>query len=205
MLEQIELLVNSLGPDVIYLLLVVGIWGVIAALYVPGTGAPEGVGAVGLIAAGIGLLLLPTNPAGLLLFLAAAAAFIAMLFFRHDRWLAASGAALHLAGSMLLFRAGSRVSPALSLLTTSAALLFFYLVLLPGLRIQDQRGALGEAALIGEEARVVSMVNPQGTVTIYGEVWQALSPDPIEPGTRVRVVGQEGLRLHVTPIERLPT
>ncbi len=195
-------LVQSLGPNAVYIVFMAGLWMAVTAVYVPGTGIPEVTALVGLALAGVGLVALPTNPIGVILMVAGLACFLALIYYRHDWQLILSGAVLQVIGSVFLFRAGWGVSPLAIVLANAAALAYHQVVLLPGLRIQDQAARNKDATLIGQHAEVVSKIAPTGTVRIRGEMWSARADAPLESGQWARVVAREGLQLLVVPSER---
>lgn len=198
MFEQLTQTVQSIGPDIFYGLLMLGLWCIITAVYLPGTGLPEGAAAVSLALASAGLLLLPATLAGLILLSASLLVFLAIIFFSRRWWLIVIAFALSVAGGLLLFGPGNRVSLWSVALVTVLGALYHQLMLVPGLRIQSRRQAVGGEALIGEEAQVVSALEPIGTVRLHGEIWRAAAAETIEPGEWVVVTGLQNLQLTVT-------
>ena len=198
MFEQLTQTVQSIGPDIFYGLLMLGLWCIITAVYLPGTGLPEGAAAVSLALASAGLLLLPATLAGLILLSASLLVFLAIIFFSRRWWLIVIAFALSVAGGLLLFGPGNRVSLWSVALVTVLGVLYHQLMLVPGLRIQSRRQAVGGEALIGEEAQVVSALEPIGTVRLHGEIWRAAAAETIEPGEWVVVTGLQNLQLTVT-------
>ncbi len=198
---EVKEFVLTLGPNVVYVALIVGIWLAIAAIYVPGTGALEAAALVSLTIAGVGLAMLPTSFIGVVLLALALGCFLALIYFRHSWALIVAGAVLQVLGSIFLFRAGAHLSPLTIVVTNAAALAFHQIVLLPGLRIQDQARRVDVATLIGMDGQVIARLDPVGTVRVHGEVWTALAEQVIESGQWVRVVGREGLQLRVVPSE----
>lgn len=197
MFEQLTQTAQSIGPDIFYGLLMLGLWGVITAIYVPGTGIPEGTAAVGLVLGAAGIVLLPATAVGLVLLGASLLAFLALIFFSQRWWLIIIAFALSVAGGLLLFEPGNRVSLWSVALVTVVGVLYHQLMLVPGLRIQSRQHATGGEALIGEEALVVSALAPTGTVRLHGETWRASAAEPIEPGEWVVVTARHDLLLTV--------
>jgi len=197
MLEQLIDTTTIIGPDVYYALLMLGFWALITAIYQPGTGLPEGTAAIALTLSLSGLLFLPATLIGLVLLGASLLTFLALIFYRQRVWLVAVGFALSVAGGVLLFGPGMRVSVWSVGLVTILGILYHQLLLVPGLRIQERAGQVGGETLIGEEARVVSALEPDGTVRLHGETWRASSEEPIKAGERVVVTDLHDLRLTV--------
>ena len=138
MLEQLIDTTTTIGPDVYYALLMLGFWALITAIYQPGTGLPEGTAAIALTLSLSGLLLLPATLIGLVLLGASLLTFLALIFYRQRVWLVAVGFALSVAGGVLLFGPGMRVSVWSVGLVTILGILYHQLLLVPGLRIQGR-------------------------------------------------------------------
>jgi membrane-bound serine protease (ClpP class) len=196
--------IRSLGPDVIYTILLAGIWLAITAVYVPGTGLPEVAALISLAIAVAGLLVLPTNIVGVLLLTSALGCFLALVYFRRQWLLILAGAFLQIAGSIFLFRAGWRPSIATIVIVNAATMAYHQIILLPGLRIQDSAKRVDISVLIGAEGEVVTPLDPVGTVRVMGELWSARADQPIEAKRLVRVIGRKGLQLEVVPLSGEP-
>jgi membrane-bound serine protease (ClpP class) len=76
---------------------------------------------------------------------------------------------------------------------------FFLLVLAMLLRSRKRLVITGKEALLGAEGEAVSWQEDEGRVRIQGEVWLARAAGPLQPGSRVKVVGRDGLILIVEP------
>jgi len=191
-------------PNVAYLLLVGGILAAVAAWSIPGTGLAEGLAALMLGLALIGLLRLPVRAAGLLLILLGALLFVAEIYLQSGGYLGLAGAlALGLGGLWLLPPdAGRRIAPAILVATPLAAgaasfgLAFLWRQLgrRPPLQTPER--------LVGAEGIAQTDLDPEGTVWVRGETWTARSAGGrIAAGERVRVVAVRGLRLEVARAE----
>ncbi len=201
MIEWIDT-VGAIGADVVYALLMAGMWLAITAVYVPGTGFPEAAAAIALLLAGIGLFALPTSIVGILMLAIALGCFLTLIYFRKQWLLIVIGMVFQTLGSIFLFREGMYPSVWVIVLANAAALAFHQLILMPGLRIQGQAEHMGDKALIGERGQVINTIDPLGTIRLHGEIWVAHSDQVIEARTWVRVVGRRGLELDVVPSER---
>jgi membrane-bound serine protease (ClpP class) len=84
----------------------------------------------------------------------------------------------------------------------AATAAFFLLVVGAGIRAQRRRHALGPEALVGVRAVARSPLDPRGQVMLQGEIWNAESSSPVDPGSIVVVEAVEGLLLHVSPAVR---
>jgi len=67
-------------------------------------------------------------------------------------------------------------------------------------RARRNKVVTGEQALIGEIGIAQSALTPAGKIFVRGELWDAVSPEPIPAGERVVVRQIEGLTLHVEPV-----
>ncbi|HLE29200.1 MAG TPA: hypothetical protein VI793_13830, partial [Anaerolineales bacterium] len=104
-------------PTVAYLLLVIGVWAVVMAASMPGTGIPEGVAVIALALAAVGLTQLPVNIAGLALIGLAVVLFVLEFRLMAHGALLAGGTIVLGVGSLLLFRIESGAQAALSWVT----------------------------------------------------------------------------------------
>ncbi len=190
---------QSVGPEVIYAVVMAGMWLAITGIYVPGTGVPEALALVVLIIAGVGLIVLPANPVGVVMLVIALGCFLALIYFSDFWYLIVVGMLFQIIGSIFLFRAGSRPSIWSIILLNAVALAYHQIILLPGLRIQSKAKRLDADALIGMQGEVVSTLDPVGTVRIQGELWRAHSQEVVEAGQLVRVLERRGLELVVAP------
>lgn len=191
---------ETLGTTTVYLLVIVGFWLTVTTLYVPGLGLPELGAVLALVAGGIGLLILPSSLSGVLLLLAALGCFLALIYYRRYWLFIVAGFALHLLGSIFLFRLGTGPSLVAILIINAAAVIYHQLILHPGLNIQGTASPLDPDTFIGQNVLVESTIDPVGTVRVEGEAWSAVAEELIEAGTMVRIVGRDGPYLHVAPV-----
>ncbi len=64
-------------------------------------------------------------------------------------------------------------------------------------RAMQRKPATGKEGLLGERGRALTPLNPRGQAFVRGEIWQAVSDDPIQEGEEIQVVQVVGLRIHV--------
>lgn len=195
-----------LDPNLVYLVLVLGVWLAVTAAYMPGTGIVELLAAVLVIGALLLLASMPTNWWAAVLVIVGGVMFLVLPFVevRH-RVLSLAGLALQILGSLFLFST-IRVSPVLILTVTVISLAYYRFVLTPILRTHQQSAALRtDRPLVGEYGRVQSPLNPTGMVRVQGESWSARasdnSPTPIPMDASIVVLDREGLVLIVAPEE----
>jgi membrane-bound serine protease (ClpP class) len=193
-----------IDPNLIVILMSIGVLGITIELWNPGLIFPGTVGAIALVIGLFGLQVLPVSYAGLLLMALALGFFVAEAFVVSHGALTLAGAIAFVIGSLMLFDpAGEhyQVSTQVALIVaaTMAALMG-----LAALKIVQARRApvvTGESELIGQIGVVRQALDPEGFVFVHGELWRARTDgDPVAPGESVRVEGfDEGLTLRVAP------
>lgn len=186
-------------PNVVYVILLVGLWAGVTAAYVPGTHVSEGVAVVGLVGGLFLLALIPTtNWLALLLLVIGVLGFLVLPFVK-QKWapIAVVGLVLQAVGSALLF-GKSPVSWLVIIATIGMSLIYHRFALLPALTtIRKRKVLIDENAVIGEYGRVVKALNPIGTVQVRSELWTAQSDQPLAAGEEIVVVDRNGLELYV--------
>jgi|GEM_PF-466335 len=198
---MVEQLVLRIGPELTFIALLAGMWLAVTALYIPGTGLPEGAALAFLSLAAIGLVQFPVNLLGMLLMLGALACLGLLMAAPRRVWLTPLAFAMQLAGSLLLFSGEARSSVVVVMLANVATLFYHVLVIMPGLRTQRMAPRVGDGVLIGAEGVVIAKLDPEGAIRVMGETWQASIDGSAERGQRVRVTGRDGLHLRVVPVE----
>ena len=189
-------------PNIVYLILVVGLWLAAAAIYMPGTGLLEAIAGVVVIAGVVALASMPTNWVGVLLVVLGVMIFLVVPFIqRRLAPLAVGGLLLQFAGGLLLFNS-VQVSWLLIAVTVGIQLMYLLFVLLPMLqKVQPEGNADPDAQLVGSRGRVLKALDPIGTVQAGGEIWTATSNRTLTPGTEIVVVEREGLQLYVESVK----
>ncbi len=187
-------------PTISYLLLIIGIWGIIFELSHPGFGIPGIVGTIALILAFFGLHTLPINLAGLILIM------LSFIFFAIEALtptfgiFITSGIITFILGSLMLFRESSGIKIPLSTVSYVSILTgsFIWFVIWFAWKTKRKKVITGKEGLIGEKGRVIEELNPEGMVFIHGEYWKAKSKSGlIEKDKKIKVVDVEGLLLIV--------
>ena len=199
---------RSIDPNVIYLLLVFGLWASATIAYMPGTVILEFL-AVGALASSLFMFTRrPTNWISVSVLAVGVIGFLAVpLLRRQYSRLALIGLLAQVIGGLTLFP-DRPVSIVVVLSTVIISLALYRAVLMPILATQEQAAVIDdEAQLPGMIGRVVRDLTPVGTVNIRGELWTAYATAPIPAGAEVRVLEKEGIRLHVEKIKakRQPT
>ncbi|HEY7647580.1 MAG TPA: nodulation protein NfeD [Methylomirabilota bacterium] len=188
-------------PNVAYVLMMLGMIGLMAELYNPGAIFPGVIGGISIILAFFAFQSLPINYAGLLLILLGIALLIAEIKIVSHGILGIGGVVAMALGSMMLFDApeiGFRISWWVIVPTVGATAGLFLFVVTAGVRALGQRPMLGAPGLIGQVGRARSRLAPEGQVTVQGEIWSAIADsEPIDEGAPVRIVDVQGLTLKV--------
>jgi membrane-bound serine protease (ClpP class) len=191
-------------PNIAYILMMIGIYGLIFELSNPGSILPGIVGVISLVLAFYSLHTLPINYAGLGLIIFAVVLFIAEIKVVSHGLLTAGGIISFLIGSMMLINTDISyefVHLSLSVIITSTILtaLFFIFAIGKGIAAQRKKPSTGKEGLIGEIGVALSnsSINMTGLVMIHGEIWESESETEIEKGDKVEVYGIKDLKLIV--------
>jgi membrane-bound serine protease (ClpP class) len=185
-------------PNVAYLLMLIGFYGILFELQSPGAILPGVVGGIALILAFFALSTLPVNFAGVALIVLAIVFFVAEVKIASHGLLAAGGVIALLLGSLFLFHGeGVRVSWGVIGGGTLVTTLFFLVVVAAGVRAQRLRVQSGAEGMRGSVGVVVERLAPTGRVRLSGVLWNARSAQDVEVGSEVEVLGVEGLTLDV--------
>jgi membrane-bound serine protease (ClpP class) len=198
--ELVKVLSSLLtDPNVVYILLIIGLWAVAAAVYVPGTGFLEVAAFMCLALAIAGLIQLPVNVVGVMLIVVAGLLFIIDLQVQSVALTVGAAVSLVM-GSVFLFPPADGVPPVSPWLiagVTLASIGFFGLALAAAIRAQRLRAKVTAETIIGKRGVVTTPIDPIGTVQVRSELWTAIADEPIGPGEEIEVVGLEGLRARV--------
>ena len=204
-----------INPDLAYILLVLGILGVIFELTSPGAIAPGVAGALCLVIAFIAFGSLPTNVGGIIFIILAVVLFIVDLKAPTHGFLTAGGVVSFVLGSLLLFppwrgAAGGAgavarpfavsvsISPVTIVVMTVVIVAFFVFVLAKGIGAQARKVSFGSEVIPGTAATALTDLGPDGLVRMGGEQWSAVAEGgAIRAGDKVEVVSRDGLRLLV--------
>jgi len=193
------------NPNIAYILLLIGLAGLYFEFSHPGAIFPGVVGGISLILAFFALQTLPVNYAGFLLIIVAIILFIMEMKITSYGLLSISGIVCLLLGSLMLF---DRTSPSmrisLEVLIPTLLLISGFFVVVAGLVFRSQTAVprTGAAGIVGETGIIKKATDPEGKVLIHGELWQAVSKEPIAEGRRVRAVNISNLVLEVEPVDK---
>lgn len=186
-----RILDTVIDPNIIVLLMSIGVLGITVEILNPGLILPGTAGAISLVMGLYGLQVLPVSAAGILLMLLALAFFVAEAVVAASGALALAGAASFVFGALLLFDpAGDAyqvsLPVALAVAGTLAALTLFAAAKV--VQARRTRPQTGVDELVGEHGIAREGLTPQGLVFVHGEIWRATAADgPIPAGTPVVV------------------
>jgi membrane-bound serine protease (ClpP class) len=209
-IEQVEMslwkqiLDLLIDPNLIVILMSIGVLGITIELWNPGLILPGTVGSISLVIGLFGLQILPVSWAGLVLMALAAGFFVAEAFVVSHGALTLAGAVAFVIGSLMLFDpAGEnyQVSLRVALIVAGTMALLVGLAVAKIVQVRRAPVVTGESDLIGQVGVVRQALDPEGLVFVHGELWRArTNGEPVPPGEAVRVEGlDEELTLRVAP------
>ena len=207
--EQIEpdwrnkLLSVITDPNIAYILILLGIYGLFFEFMNPGFVLPGVIGAICLILALYALQLLPVNYAGLALILLGIIFMVAEVFAPSFGALGIGGVIAFVFGSVILFDIeGNEIQVATPLIATISLVSagFFLVVIRMVVAAHRKPVVSGVEEMLGSIGEVLEDFDLRGPVRIHGEIWQGSTHTPLQRGHRVRVTAIDGLILKVEPV-----
>ncbi len=198
-----KLLAVITNPNIAYILLLIGIYGIIFELANPGAIVPGTIGAIALILAFFALQVMPLNYAGLALILLGIVFMIAEAFVPSFGALGIGGLAAFTAGSIMLWD-DPELNVALPLIIGVAVTIAGFSIWVLGrfLDVRRRRPATGYEEMIGMQGVAREDFDRTGRVWVHSELWNARTRSPVREGQTVKVVAIDGLLLTVEPVER---
>ncbi len=197
-----ELLAVITNPNLAYILLMIGFYGLILEFWNPGAVVPGVVGGISLLLALYALNLLPINYAGLGLILLGVALMTAEAFLPSFGILGIGGVIAFVIGSVFLIDTEvpdySISWPLIAVAAATSGAFFMFMVAM-ALKARKRPVVSGREELLGSTGRVIDWTDRKGTIRVHGEAWQASAAAGFEPGARVHIAGIEGLTLLVEP------
>ncbi len=191
-------------PQIAYLLLTLGMLGLVVELWNPGATLPGVVGGLCLLLAFFAFQVLPVNTIGLLLIVFGIALLILEVKVPSFGALGVGGTISLFIGSTMITREvpGVRVSTGLLLPVVLGVATIAIVLGRLALAAQRQPAVTGIEGLVGREGRARNAIDPgsTGQIDIRGEIWNAVSRTPVAAGQRVRVLEVEGLTMTVEPV-----
>ena len=189
-------------PEVMFILMLIAIYGIIGELSSPGAILPGVVGAIALILALYLAAILPVNVAGLGLIALAMMLFIFDLYTPTHGVLTIGGIIAFLIGSLMLFNRADplfRLSLSFIIPATLVTAAFFIFIIGKGLRAQLLPVKVGKETLIGRTVTALTPIDSRnGRIFVEGEYWNAVSDAPIEKGQEAEIAAVQGLTITLT-------
>lgn len=203
----IEKLLDILAdPNIAYILMMLGFYGLLFELYSPGAIFPGVLGGFCLILAFYSMHTLPVNYAGLALIIFAIILFILEIKIVSHGLLAIGGTISLLLGSLMLIRSESplemiRISKGVIIPVVIATAAFFTFIVTMAIRAQNSKPTTGIEAMTGVIGIALDMFEKTGSVLVKGEIWKAESiAGAIAKDQKIRVTGRKNFTLFVEPI-----
>ena len=192
------------NPNIAFILMMIGIWGIIQEASSPGIGFGAAVGGISLLLAFFSMRILPINIVGLLLIvLGIILLFLEMYTPAFGILIVGGLISFTLGGMMLIDRARMTVGVSLGTILPSAVLLALFMIIVVGAVIKSQRKktVTGRKGMIGTVGVVREKISGTGMVFVHGEIWLAKSAREIEKGVQIRIIDIEGNTLKVEECE----
>jgi membrane-bound serine protease (ClpP class) len=186
-------------PNIAFILLTLGLNGLLFELASPGAILPGIIGGICLLLGFYALGVLNVNYTGVALIVLAFLLFIADIKAPSHGVLTAGGIISFVLGALILFNTPFyQVSRGLIISVALATASFFAFAVNAGVRAQHRKPTTGQEGLLGATAEVRSELDPAGLVFVSGALWRAVIEDgKVSTGEKVQVVGVDGLQLKV--------
>jgi membrane-bound serine protease (ClpP class) len=193
-------------PEVMFVLMLIAIYGIIGEMTTPGAILPGVVGAIALVLALYMAAILPVNATGLVLIGLALLLFIFDVYAPTHGVLTAGGVISFLIGSLMLFNRSDplfRLSLSYIIPATLVTAAFFVFVIGKGLRAQLLPVRAGSETMVGKTVTTLTPIDSRGgRIFVEGEYWNAVSDTPIDKGEVAEIAELQELTLKVTTKEQ---
>ncbi|SDL18608.1 membrane-bound serine protease (ClpP class) [Modicisalibacter muralis] len=200
-----ELLSVITNPNVAYLLMIVGFYGLVFELISPGAIVPGVVGGICLLLALYAFQVLPVSYAGLALVLLGLGLIIGEALMPSFGILGFGGIVAFVFGSVILMD-DNQLAVSLPLIGGVALVAsgFMLWVVMRFMKLRRRRARIGQEEMLGAVAIALHDFTDNGHVQLHGERWNARASTPVSQGQRLRVVSVDGLTVEVTPADSPP-
>ena len=203
-----DLFLHSLtNPNLAYILLFLGIYGILGEFSNPGTLFPGIFGGICLILAFVSFQMIPINFAGIILIIAGIILFIFEIYTPTFGLLTLGGITSLTLGSFMLTKDMApflQISSGIIIAMVIVTGLFFIFAVTKGIKIQWKKPISGKESMIDMVGIARTDLNPNGQIFIHGEIWQTTSfgGEHIKKGEQVSVISMDGLHLTVKKIDK---
>lgn len=201
-----KLLGTLMDPNIAFLLLALGSLALFAEFNHPGAVIPGVTGIVSILLALFALNLLPTRFASLSLIVAAFVLFALEAKFSTHGILAVGGTVCLIFGALFLVDGPipeMRIQPWAAIAVSLPVALIASILAMLVLRARQAPVTTGMEGMVGQIGVARTTLGPEGKVFVRGELWNAVSTQPVTAGSAVRVRSLEGLLLLVEPADSL--
>lgn len=197
-----ELLSIITDPNIAYILMLIGIYGLIFEFSNPGYVLPGVVGAICLVLALYAFQVLPINYAGLALILLGIIFMIGEAFMPSFGALGLGGVIAFAVGSVILLDE-ENLSVSLPLIGGTALLsaVFFLWVAGMFIRMRRKKYVSGAEEMVGAQGEALEDFDRSGHIRVHSELWTGVSEQPVRKGQRVEVLSMDGLKLNIKVLE----
>jgi membrane-bound serine protease (ClpP class) len=195
-------------PNIAYILLLIGMYGLFLEFYHPGLVLPGAIGTISLLVALYAFQLLPINYVGVALVLLGIVFMIIEILISSFGILGVGGIAAFITGSILLLdinSPGYQIAWSLITMMTILTVAFFMLIVSLSVRAMRQKIVAGREAMIGAEGYALETDGDLWLVRIGGETWKASANAELQPQQKIRVTEISGLVLTVEPVNSSTT
>ena len=195
------------NPNIAYLLMILGFYGLFFEIRSPGAIFPGVLGVVFLILAFFAFQVLPINYAGLALILVAIILFILEVSITSYGLLTIGGLISMILGSMMLFNVSEApkelfsVSLAVIIPIVIFTALFIIVATSFVVKAHKNKPTTGMEGIVGEIGRAVTEIGNSGTVEVHGEIWKARAPEPISKDTQIIIKSVDHMILTVEELK----
>jgi membrane-bound serine protease (ClpP class) len=198
-----RLLAVITDPNVAYILMLIGIYGLFFEFANPGFVLPGVAGAISLLLALYAFQVLPVNYAGLALLSLGIIFMLAEAFVPSFGALGFGGVIAFVIGSIILFdQEGTGYAVSLPLIFTLSLITagFFLFIIGAAIKARERPVVSGEEELLNTIGEALSDFEGSGRIRIHGEIWMAESATPVRRGDKVQVIAVNGLVLKIQPL-----
>ena len=200
-----RLLAVITDPNIAYILMLIGIYGLFFEFANPGFVLPGVAGAISLLLALYAFQVLPVNYAGLALLSLGIIFMLAEAFVPSFGALGFGGVIAFVIGSVILFdqeTTGYAVSLSLIFSLSLITAGFFLFIIGAAIKARERPVVSGQEEMLHMSGEVLDDFEGNGHVRIHGEIWRAASATALRRGDKVQVVAIDGLVLKVQPLNK---
>ncbi|MBX3043817.1 MAG: nodulation protein NfeD [Candidatus Kapabacteria bacterium] len=190
------------NPNIAYILILVGVYGLFFEIKSPGTIVPGTVGGISILLAAYSLQMMPINYVGLALMVLGIVLFIIEIFVTSYGVLTIGGIISFTIGSIMLIDSPfefMRISMGLIITAVVITTALFAVIVIFAVKAQKERKVTGEHTIIGDVGVAKTLIEPglRGKVLIQGELWQAISEDTIQVNEKVTAIAVKSMTITV--------